>query len=379
MDPGDFLYVHPTENNAQRWSKMKLVPMLKGTTALRTLFPMKARDGSDSVLYKERIDGKGAIQISGANSPASLSQVTMKRQVQDDLAKWEMNNAGDPETQADSRSQAHEFAKILKVSTPLVDPGLPHHQEFRGRQPGETLAAVPALRPHADAGMGKLPRQPRRGEPENSHFSCDRMRRRHRGAPPPGHVQGGQGAGRGRHRGLAGREPKAQALPPVVPSVVGLFAAAILRAHRALLAQCPRRSGLGTDVLQRRRRPRLQDAGRGAALGSAARPGRAVALSAQGDPGRLPDRHRRRRLPGRPRRIPGGGLGQGLPPRRRRLWRVPRPHLDQGMFCVPRRPGQTGIRQRLRPPHRHRPAWPSTATPGPRTSGRGPSGICRRR
>ncbi len=123
MDPGDFLYVHPTDSNAQRWSKMKLVPMLKGTAALARLFPMKSRDGLDSVLYKERIDGKGAIQISGANSPASLSQVTMKRQVQDDLAKWEMNAGGDPETQADSRSRAHEFAKVFKISTPLIEPG----------------------------------------------------------------------------------------------------------------------------------------------------------------------------------------------------------------------------------------------------------------
>lgn len=123
MAPGDFLYVHPTEENARRWSKMKLSPMLKGTSALRNIFPMKPRDGLDSVLYKERRDGRGAIQISGANSPASLSQVSMTRQVQDDLAKWEMNAAGDPESQADSRSQSREFAKILKVSTPMVMPG----------------------------------------------------------------------------------------------------------------------------------------------------------------------------------------------------------------------------------------------------------------
>lgn len=123
MDPGDFLYVHPTEGNAQRWSKMKLAPMLKSTVSLRALFPMRSRDGLESVLYKERVDGRGAIQISGANSPASLSQVTMKRQVQDDLSKWETNSAGDPETQADSRSQAHELAKIMKISTPLIMPG----------------------------------------------------------------------------------------------------------------------------------------------------------------------------------------------------------------------------------------------------------------
>jgi len=123
MDPGDLLFVHPTESNAQRWSKTKLSPMLRNTTALSQLFPMKSRDGLDSVLYKERVDGQGAIIIGGANSPASLSMVTVERQVQDDLSKWEMNSAGDPETQADSRSRGREFAKILKLGTPLVVPG----------------------------------------------------------------------------------------------------------------------------------------------------------------------------------------------------------------------------------------------------------------
>ena len=123
MDPGDLMYVHPTENNAIRWSKMKLRPMLRATTALRGLFPEKSRDGGDSTLYKERADGLGAILISGANSAASLSQVTMPRQVQDDLSKWERNAAGDPEVQADSRSRSVSFAKIFKISTPLISPG----------------------------------------------------------------------------------------------------------------------------------------------------------------------------------------------------------------------------------------------------------------
>lgn len=123
MDPGDPMYVHPTDNNAERWSKMKLTPMLRGTVSLKALFPEKSREGGNSVLYKERADGLGAILISGANSPASLSQVTVPRQVQDDLAKWELNSAGDPEVQADSRSRAITFAKIFKISTPLVMPG----------------------------------------------------------------------------------------------------------------------------------------------------------------------------------------------------------------------------------------------------------------
>lgn len=124
LDPCDFLYVHPTEENARRWSKMKLVPMIRESPRLRDIFPDKSRDASDSVLYKERVDGRGSIQITGANSPSSLSQVSMRRQVQDDLAKWATDrDAGDPEILADSRSRAFEFAKVFKVSTPLIQPG----------------------------------------------------------------------------------------------------------------------------------------------------------------------------------------------------------------------------------------------------------------
>ncbi|MEQ8345070.1 MAG: phage terminase large subunit family protein [Sneathiellaceae bacterium] len=123
MDPCDLLYVHPTEPNAVRWSKLKLKPMLRGTTTLRGVFPEKSRDGGDSILFKERVDGRGSIVIGGANSAASLSMISVPRQVQDDLSKWENNSAGDPEQQSDSRSRGYLFAKIFKISTPGVVPG----------------------------------------------------------------------------------------------------------------------------------------------------------------------------------------------------------------------------------------------------------------
>lgn len=172
MDPKDFLYLHPTEDNARRWSKMKLAPMLRNTAAVSRHFPVKSRDGGDAILYKERSDGRGAIQISGANSPASLSQVTMPRQVQDDLSKWELNAAGDPEIQADSRSRAVEFAKILKIGTPLVLPGCRTSRNYEAGSQEKLF--VPC--PHCDhrhtlewenmlAGL-----DPER--PEDAHFTC---------------------------------------------------------------------------------------------------------------------------------------------------------------------------------------------------------------
>lgn len=172
LDTGDFLYIHPTEENGSRWSKMKLSPMIRGLAAARKLFPEKSRDGANSVLFKERIDRKGAIQIAGANSPAGLSQVSMPRQVQDDLAKWEMNSAGDPETQGDTRSWGFEFAKIFKVSTPLVMPGCRITKNLESGS--QEYPEVPC--PHCDAYQvlewANMLAQLDEAAPEKAHFTC---------------------------------------------------------------------------------------------------------------------------------------------------------------------------------------------------------------
>jgi phage terminase large subunit GpA-like protein len=131
MDPGDLLYVHPTDGNAAKWSKQKLTPLLKETPSLMKQFPLTSREGSNSVLYKERRDGRGAISAAGAKSPAQLSMVSPTRQVQDDLSKWETNSAGDPEMQADSRSKAFFARKVLKISTPLMWPGCRVTRNYR--------------------------------------------------------------------------------------------------------------------------------------------------------------------------------------------------------------------------------------------------------
>lgn len=120
-DPRDTLYTHPTEGNAKRWAKQKWRRFARKVKGLGQLFETQgSKDSGSTTLYQERHDGQGFIQISGANSEASLSMMTANLQVQDDLSKWEMNNAGDPENQADSRSSAVEFAKIFKLGTPLL-------------------------------------------------------------------------------------------------------------------------------------------------------------------------------------------------------------------------------------------------------------------
>lgn len=122
-DPGGIFYVHPTLDNAATWVRTKWKKFVLGSKALSLIFPweLRSRETTNTLLHKERHDGRGFLKVAGANSASSLAMQTYRRQVHDDLGKWENNEHGDPEDQADKRSQAWgDWAKIFKISTPGI-------------------------------------------------------------------------------------------------------------------------------------------------------------------------------------------------------------------------------------------------------------------
>lgn len=119
LDPGPFMYVHPTEPNARRWVRTKWWPMVRASRALSRVFESRSsKEGGTSLEIQETKDGRGVLIVSGANSASSLSMASARRQVQDDLSKWADLPEGDPEGLADDRSKAFAWGKIFKVSTP---------------------------------------------------------------------------------------------------------------------------------------------------------------------------------------------------------------------------------------------------------------------
>jgi phage terminase large subunit GpA-like protein len=121
LDPGGILHVHPSEPNATGYARTKWRPMLRSCRRLGQIFELRqSKEGGNSTLHQERRDGLGWLRISGANSAASLSMYSVKRLVKDDLSKWEDNEAGDPEAQAESRTKAFRDAKILAIGTGLL-------------------------------------------------------------------------------------------------------------------------------------------------------------------------------------------------------------------------------------------------------------------
>lgn len=176
LDPGPFLVYHPTEPNAISWARQKWKAFVRGTTALLRLFPLgRTRGAANSVLLQERRDGLGVLEINGAGSPSALSQRSSPRQVHDDLSKWENNQAGDSEAQADNRSRAFRWnAKILKSGTPLVEPGCRVTRKWKQSTQGEFHLACPHCGVHAPLTW------------DNFRASCDAIKdARKSGAPEP--------------------------------------------------------------------------------------------------------------------------------------------------------------------------------------------------
>jgi phage terminase large subunit GpA-like protein len=122
LDPCPFMYIHPTLDNGRLWDDTKWQPFLDTTAELHKAFPASkaSRKDKNRAFFKQRKDRRGFLRISGANSADSLSMITVRRMVKDDLSKWEKNKGGDPEAQSNSRMSAYEYdAKCLNISTPL--------------------------------------------------------------------------------------------------------------------------------------------------------------------------------------------------------------------------------------------------------------------
>jgi hypothetical protein len=298
----------------------------------------KSRDGANSVLLKEHRDGLGAILISGANSPSSLSQVSMRRQVQDDLSKWEMNSAGDPEAQADSRSRGYEFAKMLKASTPLVLPGCRISKSFEAGSQEYPYVPCPHCGEMQVLEWENMQADLDPDKPEEAHFTCIAC-----GTVIEEHH---------RRQMLAGLEFRAH--NPAAKREHRSFwiwsAYSYLQSFERIAREWLKVKGdrcRRADVPQRHRRQGLQGGERGAALGKAARPCFAVALRARHHPGRRAAAVHGVRLPGGPRRMASWWRSGAISPLRHRPLRDSGAHLGRNLPRTARRAAEADLAERI--------------------------------
>lgn len=119
--PGPMLLVQPTVDNAKRYSKQRITPMVIETPSLsEKVVDNKSRESSNTMLEKEFAGG--ILLLGGANSAAGLRSMPIRYLFADEISNWpaDVDGEGDPLELASARTTTFARRKIYKCSTPGV-------------------------------------------------------------------------------------------------------------------------------------------------------------------------------------------------------------------------------------------------------------------
>lgn len=121
--PGPILVVRPTVDEARRFSRQRLDPMIETTPALRDLVTeARAREGGNSLLIKE-FPG-GVLFLTGSNSATGVKSMPIRWLFCDEVDEYpgDVDGQGDPIALAEKRTTGPLYArrKVFLVSTPTI-------------------------------------------------------------------------------------------------------------------------------------------------------------------------------------------------------------------------------------------------------------------
>ena len=121
QDPSSILYIHPTIDDAKKFSKLRVAPMVRDCRVLRAkVADPKSRESGNTILQKS-FPG-GMLTMCGSNSASALASTPVRYVVGDELDRWAASAGaeGDPWELAKARQTTFYNAKSVAVSTPTV-------------------------------------------------------------------------------------------------------------------------------------------------------------------------------------------------------------------------------------------------------------------
>ncbi|ALV25050.1 phage terminase, large subunit [Campylobacter iguaniorum] len=121
QDPSPMLLLQPTLEMATAFSKDRLAPMVRDTTAITSkVSDAKSKDSGNTILHKT-FQG-GHITMAGANSPASLASRPVRVVLCDEVDRYppSAGSEGDPVNLAFKRTTTFWNKKRMLTSTPTI-------------------------------------------------------------------------------------------------------------------------------------------------------------------------------------------------------------------------------------------------------------------
>ncbi len=122
VDPGPMLFIQPTTDFAEDFSKRRVAPMIRACGALqRKVYEAKSRDAGNTINMKT-FPG-GSVAFTGANSPTELAGRPVRYVFMDEIDRFPASagTEGDPLELAERRTETFRHnRKVVETSTPTV-------------------------------------------------------------------------------------------------------------------------------------------------------------------------------------------------------------------------------------------------------------------
>ena len=86
-DPGSILYIQPTLDDAKKFSRLRIAPMIRDCKVLsRKVADIKSRDSGNTMLQKSFAGGM--LTMVGSNSASALASTPVRYVVGDEVDRW---------------------------------------------------------------------------------------------------------------------------------------------------------------------------------------------------------------------------------------------------------------------------------------------------
>lgn len=121
QDPASILYVQPSLDDAKKFSRLRVAPMIRDCPVLRhKVADVKGRDSGNTILQKS-FPG-GMLTIVGSQSPSALASTPVRYVIGDEIDRWALSagSEGDPWELAAARTTTFYNHKKVAVSTPTT-------------------------------------------------------------------------------------------------------------------------------------------------------------------------------------------------------------------------------------------------------------------
>ena len=122
QDPGTVLFVHPTIEDAKKFSRLRVEPMIRDCRRLKRKVHNAERGGKQSKTVLQKSFPGGMLMLTGSNVASALASTPARYIIGDERDRWALSagREGDPWSLAEARQTTFYNAKAIEVSTPTV-------------------------------------------------------------------------------------------------------------------------------------------------------------------------------------------------------------------------------------------------------------------